>query len=67
MKRILQAAVHAVFVVLLAALCANGAARQDAALAVTFGMGAGFFMAFVVGYVLMYFEERAARVCKENQ
>lgn len=66
MKHIRKAAYYSVLVVLLALVCANRAAQQDAALAVTFGMGAGFFFAFVVGCVVMHFEERAARIAREG-
>lgn len=65
MKHIRRAASYSVLVVLLDALCANRASQQDAVLAVTFGMAAGLMLAFVIGYVLMFFEESAARRARE--
>jgi uncharacterized MnhB-related membrane protein len=65
MKRLIQAAIHTAIVALLAAVSANRIHAQDVVLALTFGMGAGFIAAFVFGYVLMFFEERAARRARE--
>lgn len=64
MKRIRQAAGSSALVVFFAAVCAKAAARQDAALAVTFGVLAGFFLAFAVGCVAMHFDERAERAAR---
>lgn len=65
MKRLIQAAVHAAIVVFLAAVSANRVRAQDVSLALTFGMTAGVMLAFVIGYVLMFFDERAARRARE--
>jgi hypothetical protein len=65
MRRILQAATFSVVVTFFAAACANRALARDPLLAVLFGVAAGFFLAFVIGYVIMYFEERPARVRRE--
>jgi high-affinity Fe2+/Pb2+ permease len=65
MKRLIQAAVHTTIVAFLASLSINRVYAQDAVLALTFGMSAGLMLAFVIGYVLMFFEERAARRARE--
>lgn len=66
MKHLRRAATYSVVVVFFALLCANRAAHQDAVLAVTSGMGAGLFLAFVVGCVVIHFEERSARLAREE-
>lgn len=63
--RIRQAAVFSLVVVLFAALCANRALHGDALLAVISGVAAGFFLAFVFGCILMYFDDRATRANRE--